>query len=188
MALTNSRIQEILDAYDQDMPIDAIVKSFRHDYTTVRQAILTKYSVEDLKTRFKRLCAERKQGALNPMFGRHRSKHPNYVEVQTTHSGYLRTRNIPEWYTGPNKDGRVYLHRLKYCEYHGLTDLPAGYVVHHIDGHKQNNSKENLELLSVSEHMTHHSYERSRKEQRLSRKGVENSVLEAPDTPLGVMI
>lgn len=44
-----------------------------------------------------------------------------------------------------------YLHRLIYEDIHKLTLLPSA-IIHHKDGNKLNNSPENLEMVSKSEH------------------------------------
>lgn len=55
-------------------------------------------------------------------------------------------------------DGRsrsIYLHRMVMMEKLG-RDLNSNEVVHHIDGNKKNNSIENLELTTASEHARIH--------------------------------
>lgn len=68
----------------------------------------------------------------------------NYVEVRA-----------PQWY-GNKKIRWEYLHRIMYCYYHCLPKIPNGWVVHHIDENRLNNSKENLMLLPACEHSRHH--------------------------------
>lgn len=46
------------------------------------------------------------------------------------------------------------MHRYVWQKHNG--DIPAGMHVHHIDGDKSNNSIGNLELLTASDHSTHH--------------------------------
>jgi len=63
------------------------------------------------------------------------------------------------------KDGYYYvsycgkneaLHRLIFCEFHNLYNIPLGYDIHHINGTKTDNRIENLKLLKHSEHTKLH--------------------------------
>ena len=49
--------------------------------------------------------------------------------------------------------GKV-LHRVVWEEYHG--EIPAGFVIHHVDGGKDNNHITNLRCLSRREHLKVH--------------------------------
>ena len=60
-------------------------------------------------------------------------------------------RNHPNY-----KNDGIYEHHFVMSEIIGRPILP-GEVVHHIDGNKQNNSPDNLRLMSVSEHTKLHS-------------------------------
>ena len=51
--------------------------------------------------------------------------------------------------TSDNCGGNITMHRL-------LTVHPKGLVVHHIDENPLNNQKENLEVLTYSEHQLKH--------------------------------
>lgn len=116
-----------------------------------------------------------KLGGSNPMSGKTGMKHHNAVEISRT-VGY-RTVFKPDWWTGKTKDSRVYEHVYIYCSENNLTEVPPKHVIHHIDGNIDNNQIENLQLLTISEHVKLHW--RQRKEQRLSSNGVGNSVPEA---------
>lgn len=52
------------------------------------------------------------------------------------------------------KYGGITMHRYVWQKHNG--DIPDGMHVHHIDGDKSNNSIGNLELLTASDHSTHH--------------------------------
>lgn len=62
--------------------------------------------------------------------------------------GYYRITSVKEGNCGK------YLHRLIYEKYKG--DIPKGYVVHHINGNRIDNSIENLELLTRTDHSKLH--------------------------------
>lgn len=56
-----------------------------------------------------------------------------------------------------------YLHRQMYEDAFGA--IPKGYIVHHKDGNSNNNTIENLEILTNKEHMQLHMQESNRREQ-----------------------
>ena len=68
-----------------------------------------------------------------------------FSKIHVNHDGYLTVK--------VNKK-RYKVHRLVY-EYFG-TDFNKDYHIHHIDGNKQNNSIDNLECISPSEHNRKH--------------------------------
>lgn len=72
-----------------------------------------------------------------------------------TGSGYWQVRK-PSWFTGYVKSKQVEEHIVVYCEANGLTEIPEGYVVHHIDLDKLNNDLSNLVLMTNSEHIKLH--------------------------------
>ena len=70
-----------------------------------------------------------------------------------TRKGYVMLRN-PEHHRA-NKRGYVMEHILVWEEANS-RELPVGWVVHHIDGVKNNNSPENLQAMTAGEHSVLH--------------------------------
>jgi len=54
------------------------------------------------------------------------------------------------------KRPKTALYHKIYCEAYGLTEIPTGYCVHHIDCDPWNNDVDNLMLLTRSEHTILH--------------------------------
>ena len=74
-----------------------------------------------------------------------------------------RVKSISESKIKPNRlvggyvqNGNIRKHREVFCGWLGLKEIPKGYVVHHIDGNKQNNDMGNLIMLTRSEHARLH--------------------------------
>lgn len=90
------------------------------------------------------------------------SRLSNLNRSQHISGGYL-TVPTPFWWVGVSGTRVrhcVAKHQLVFCEANGLTKLPDGYVVHHINEDKLDNRVENLQLMTTSEHMKHHSLRR----------------------------
>lgn len=134
-------------------------------------------SKELIKDRYKAMCRNGKLGNKNHMFGKKGALHHNANLGISRTMGY-KTVFKPEWFTGKGvKENRIYEHHFVWCKFYNHTEIPKGCVIHHIDMNIDNNSIENLQLLTISEHMKLH--QEIRKVQRLERNLVENSVLEA---------
>lgn len=91
------------------------------------------------------------------MTGKCGTTHHNAVHGPTKAGAYLEDW-APDWWTGTKMGGRVLVHQLIWAKANGYTYIPKGYVVHHKDHNKQNNSPDNLELMSRKEHALHHAY------------------------------
>ena len=68
--------------------------------------------------------------------------------------GNAKIRNDGYYYITTKENNGKLLHRLIYEDEFG--PIPQGFVVHHLDGNKQNNEINNLVLLSISEHHSMH--------------------------------
>lgn len=171
-------VNAILEAArDPSVRVGEIACKFQVSEWLVGELIRKSASKELRASRYREACKQGKLGTKNPMFGKHGFKHHNAVpDVRC--SGY-KTVFAPSWWRGNTvKSNRIFEHIFVWCSYYGQDQLPRGCVVHHIDLDKDNNNIENLQLLSLSEHMTLHS--EIRKVQRLERNLVGNSVPEAP--------
>ena len=63
------------------------------------------------------------------------------------------------------------LHHAVFCYYNNITKIPKGYVIHHKDFNKLNNDISNLQLLTISEHVTLHNNNMSvETKQKISKK------------------
>jgi len=97
-----------------------------------------------------------KLGDLNPMTGVVGKDHPGYVGDVSDNKGYL-MRVKPEWYTGRRRSRHVFVHQLVVSERLGITEIPAGWCVHHCDENPHNNDFDNLVLMMLGEHAALHS-------------------------------
>lgn len=105
------------------------------------------------------------RGKQNPNYGNKGSKNPIWkTDRRISPYGYILIRK--EDHPFKNYDGFVFEHRLV-AEQFLLTDensieidgnhyLSPDYVVHHKDGNKQNNSVDNLEIMTLAEHTRYH--------------------------------
>ena len=173
--LVENKIIEAL--YDYNKTYTDIAKELQISKDVVYRIAHTKLTKEVLKERYSFFCTKTKLGNKNHMFGRMGLTHHNAKDKKIRVAGY-KTVFAPSWFKGGTvKSGRVYEHILVWCEYFEQDQLPEGFVIHHLDLNKDNNDITNLVLLSISHHIKLH-WE-IRKVQRLSRKGVGNSVPEA---------
>lgn len=160
-----------------------ICQLYEHTNTSmadiVRETKLPQYVVQDIldkhfskefqNKRKSKLYRQSKLGDKNPMTGRKGELHPNYKGLIDDGQGYLMIVK-PDWYTGRAGSDHVFYHSVVMAEHLGLTEIPAGFVVHHIDGNKHNNDISNLALMTLSAHSKLHMLQRNLcKVQRLSR-------------------
>ena len=129
------------------------------------------FTAEESRNRKRRLYRLSKLGNKNPQFGHFGKdagawKGGRWIDEW----GYARVRK-PKWYTGATTQDYVGEHVIVMCLALGVTELPTGYVVHHIDEDKQNNSIKNLQLMTVSEHMRLHALERASTIERVALSG-----------------
>lgn len=115
------------------------------------------FSPEEMKERKRKVYRKSKLGDRNPATG----KHPgNYIGECSDGKGYTLVPK-PKWYTGRKGTLHIFKHHLVICEKLGLTEIPRGMIVHHIDENPSNNDISNLILLTASAHIKLHQKERA---------------------------
>ena len=154
---TNTRIQDIVK--ETKLPNYVVQKvlndNFSEDYRNKRKSKLYRASKTDDR---------------NPMVNFKGENHQNYKEVLDDGAGYL-MEHRPEWWTSRNTSAYVYQHHIVIAKALGLTEIPKGFVVHHVDGNTKNNDISNLALLNMGGHAKWHLMLRNLcKVQRLSEQ------------------
>lgn len=129
-------------------------------YKVVTRIIYRHYTKEQIRDRASRSYSRTKKCDSNHMRGKTGSAHPNYKGEVPDGNGYVMVLK-PDWYTGRPGSKHVFKHSVVFCEAAGLTEIPAGFVVHHIDGDKLHNDPNNLALMTVGAHGRLHSLERA---------------------------
>lgn len=89
------------------------------------------------------------------MQGKHGKLHHNFTPVVSDAKGYLMVLK-PDWYTGRKGSKHVFQHHVVVCENLGITAIPKGWCVHHVDHNPHNNTFDNLVLCTMSDHTRLH--------------------------------
>jgi hypothetical protein len=138
------------------------------NYSWLHTRLTREYSEEYRKERKVRNYRTSKLGAKNPMKGKRGEAHHNYVGDVSDGKGYL-MRVKPRWYTGRKGCKHVFVHHIVMCESLGLTEIPHGFCVHHINGVPTDNRVTNLSLMTMGAHSKLHHLERVTTIQKRSR-------------------
>ena len=117
--------------------------------------IKNNYSSAERKLRKARTYRASKLGDKNPMFGVRGDEHHYFVGDVSDAKGYL-MRLKPDWYTGRAGSKHVFVHSLVMCAHYGITEIPKGWCVHHVDCNPHNNTVENLMIVTLGDHQRIH--------------------------------
>ena len=132
--------------------IGALVKIRR---AKVKCIVLEHHTLAEWDTKSALTYSRSKSGDLNPMHGKFGKLHHNFIGDLITDAGYIQCLK-PNWFTGRTGSNHVFRHHLVICEALGLTEIPLGFEVHHVDFDKTNNSIANLALLTREAHARLH--------------------------------
>lgn len=154
MNVDKEQVRKLIE--ETDLTITQIAEQLGISNTWLYRGFLYKmYTKEFLKQRKILNYARSKTGDKNPMKGKVREQHPRYKErVQDGHGYWMVLK--PEWYTGRKGCNHVFEHSVVMCQALGLTEIPAGFIVHHVDGDPSNNDISNLALMSAGAHSRLH--------------------------------
>lgn len=138
-----------------ELTLQGIADRTGSTYKRVFNWVKNNYSKEYRTNRKRVSYKNSKTGELNPMTGKYAEQHHNYKGIVSDNKGYLMVLK-PEWYTGRKSSKHVFLHHVVVCEALGLTSVPAGWHVHHVDKDPYNNAFDNLVLMTASDHIRLH--------------------------------
>jgi len=113
------------------------------------------YSDDYRKARKIKNYSRSKMGNKNPQYGLIGEKNDKYIGIVADGKGYLMVPK-PDWYTGRKGSKHVFQHQIVMCEALGITEIPKGFCVHHVDEDKTNNKLVNLALMTTAAHMRLH--------------------------------
>jgi hypothetical protein len=151
----------LVDLYEHtDTTIVEIAKEIGSSTGPVQRYIVAHYTEDERYERKTRTYGNSKLGDKNPMTGLHGDLHPNYKGEVSDGRGYIMILK-PEWYTGRKGSRHVFVHTVMMCEALGLTELPAGFIVHHVDEDPTHNDLDNFALMTVGAHTRLHQRERA---------------------------
>lgn len=171
--ITDEDISSVCNMYEYtNMRMQDISKQTKLPDYVIQKIIHDNFSEQYINNRKSKLYSFSKSGTKNPLSGKLGKDHPNYKEILNDGNGYL-MEHRPDWWTSRNKSAYVFQHHIVVAKELGLTQIPKGFVVHHIDGNTMNNDISNLALVSMGGHAKWHSMLRNLcKVQRLSEHGV----------------
>ena len=149
--------QEIADMFYTDLTMQAVSKIAKCRQPKIKRVWISTYGNEAVTARKRAKYRASKLGDNNPMLGKQGKLHHRYRDRISDHNGYVRI-HAPEWYTGPQSLNYVREHIAVYCATAGITELPTGMEVHHLDLNKQNNDPDNLIMLSKRDHALLHGH------------------------------
>lgn len=132
-----------------------IVDEVKLPYYKVKHIIEENFPESFINSRKSKLYHNSKLGSKNPYYGKFKLNHSKYKGILDDGNGYYMMLK-PEWYTGRKNSKYVFCHSVILAEHLGLTEIPKGYVVHHIDLDKHNNDISNLALMTISGHAKLH--------------------------------
>ena len=150
-------IQEVLkrNAPPQYLSMHQIAEELGITYHTVMRILQENLSTEEYYERKRMVYSRSKTGVMNPMFGKFGDLHHRFIGDLVGEKGYT-IRLRPNWFTGYPSQKHVPVHQIVICEALGMTEIPEGWVVHHVDMDPSNNDLSNLALLTASAHQRLH--------------------------------
>lgn len=155
--------KDIIELFHSEETLTVIRKRVGVRYNTIADVWKEEFGEQAFKDRKRIRYRESKLGTNNPMKGKVGKDTYLYKgdDWKTDRKGYIRVR-APAWYEGKQWGSYADEHVIVYCQSRELTKLPEGFVVHHLDFDKKNNSPKNLIMLSNADHsLLHRWLERS---------------------------
>lgn len=145
-----ANISAVLAAYRNDPPliVAAIATNLGTTAHNISHVLEKHMSASELKARKALRYSISKEGERNPMKGKTKEQHHNWIGECSDCKGYL---------TILHNGVRQFVHRVVMAEALGLPMLPEHLEVHHIDEDPANNVLDNLALVTRTGHEKIHS-------------------------------
>jgi hypothetical protein len=154
-------MKDVKQLYEKtQLTLEQIAEATGKTYAQVHYYVSKHYSKSAQQTRKVANYRNSKLGNKNPMKGKTRELHHNYIGEVSDGKGYIMTLK-PDWYEGRKGCKHVFVHHIVMCEALGLKCIPKGWHVHHVNKDKTNNSLTNLALCVAGAHMKLHQLERA---------------------------
>lgn len=155
-------VESVLSRYRsiESPTLEQIAQEVGATYHTVHWICKNRMQPGEYKTLSAIRYSRSKAGDKNPMKGKTREQHHNWIGEVYDGRGYL---------TCLDTNGkRVFVHRMVMAKALGIDELPEYLDVHHIDGDRMDNELDNLALVTRKGHQQIH---------YLQRKDTESVVL-----------
>ena len=182
--VSDDQIKEIIGLFKcTDTRMQDICKAVKLENYVVQRILRQYFTEEEIKDRKARLYRKSKLGDKNSMFGKRGAETYNWQGgIVPDGQGYLMATK-PDWYTGRKGSDYIFYHSLVMCEALGITEIPKGFAVHHIDHNPLNNNINNLALVQMGAHSRLHAIEKKMMLQgsETIRRGVGEDGAETPD-------
>lgn len=172
---------------EQKPTLKDIAKQLRVTFHTAQEMVKRALSEEELREEKALRYSRSKVGNKNPMTGKSGVQHHGHKgRLFCDPDGYVMVLK-PDWYTGRPGSKHVYEHSVVVAQMLGLTEVPEGMHVHHIDEDRHNNRPDNLALVSAAAHRTLHARSPLRKLSlwELHRSGTSKSTPTTATSPTG---
>ena len=172
---SQEKLNEVIHLFKStNLTYEGMAKATGTSCKIVWRCVHNNFSKEEIASRKAESYRRSKLGVSNPMFGKHGESHHNYIGEWSDGKGYI-LQLKPSWFTGRVGSRHVFQHQVVMCEHLGLTEIPSGWSVHHIDGNTKNNSISNLALLTSGAHRKLHLLSRKRAEAISSESRVQEN-------------
>ena len=133
-----------------------VAKTLSVTFHTAQEMIRRGVSEERLKEEQALRYSRSKLGAKNPMTGKTGAQHHNHRgRLFCDPDGYVLVLK-PAWYSGREGSKHIYEHQLVMAQLLGLTEVPEGLHIHHINEDRTDNCPDNLALVTPGGHRSLH--------------------------------
>lgn len=127
-------------------------------YKHTGNVIAKNFSRSERTSKKKQNYSRSKLGENNPQFGKFREQAAGWKGGKMRDSHGYKMVLKPKWYTARKGYNYIYEHHFVFCTANNITQIPAGYCLHHINFDIDCNEIRNLKLMTMSEHSIYHNW------------------------------